>query len=428
MAHAPKRPSLPQLHGLLTAAERTLLDAARNEADATAVPLWLVGGAVRDLALGRDVHDLDLALPADAGSFAAHVVARLDEDARPHATVESEARFGTASIRLALPGHPEARLDLARLRTEHYVAPGALPQVAFVAEVEADLARRDFTVNAMALGLAGGPAGSIADTLADPHGGLDDLAARRLRVIHDRSFEDDATRLWRGARTAALFDLAPDQATARLISEGLPHLDTISGERISAELRFTARRGRSGRTLALAEAWGVLRGTHPALRLDAATTRALRRRTGPLPFEVFMALLLAPLAERTAVLNRLTASRAVAAAVEDTARLIETGARGTAAPETLERLAGASAAARTAARWLDPERQPALQRDLRRWERTRPALDAAALMRLGVPAGPPLGLALDRLRRARYLGTLRTRAEAQRQVRRMIAAGDGAEW
>ncbi|MDA0302644.1 MAG: tRNA nucleotidyltransferase, partial [Chloroflexi bacterium] len=164
----------------MTAPERALLDAARNEANASAVPLWLVGGAVRDLALGRDVHDLDLALAGDAPAFAQRVAARLDEVARAHTTHEAEARFGTASVRLALPGQPEARLDLARLRTEHYVAAGALPEVDFVDAIEADLLRRDFTVNGMALGLAGG----VEDRLADPAGGLDDLAARRLRGFH----------------------------------------------------------------------------------------------------------------------------------------------------------------------------------------------------------------------------------------------------
>ena len=401
------RPSLPQFRELLKPAERALLDPAIAEATTSAIPLWLVGGAVRDLALGRPVHDLDLALPVEAAPFAAAVVARLGIGA----TVEDESRFGTASVRFE-----DARLDLARLRAERYVSPGALPEVTFVDRVEDDLARRDFSVNAMALGLAG----AQADVLVDPFGGLEDLAARRLRVLHARRLAGEATRLWRGARTAAVFDLAPDESTARLIAEGTRYLDTISGDRITAELRFTARRGRSGRTLALAEAWGILRGTHPALRLDASTARALQRRTGPVPFEVFMALLLAPLPERAAILERLSASRAVATTVEQAARLIEAGV-GEATPEALERLAGATEDARTAARWLDPARQPVLQRYLGRWERTRPALDAEALMRLGVPRGPELGVTLDRLRRARYLGTLGTRAEARSAVQQWMA-------
>ena len=406
----------------MTSPAAALLDAACNESDEAFVPLWLVGGAVRDLALGHPAHDLDLALAEDAAPFAARLVARLRDAGYCDVEVESEPRFGTASIRLA--GDTHARLDLARLRQEHYVAPGALPVVEFTGDIEADLARRDFSVNAMALGLAGG----VPDVLVDPFEGIADLAARRLRVLHARSFEDDATRLWRGARTAAVFDLAPDAPTARLIAHGTRYLDTVSGKRISAELGFTARRGRAGRTLALAEAWGVLRGTHPALRLDASTARALRHRAAPLPFEVFMAVLLAPLAERAPILERLSAPRVVATAVEQTARLLAAATGGVATPETLASLDGASEAARTAARWLAPDTQRAFQRDLARWERTRPVLDAAALMRLGVPQGPRLGAALDGLRRARYLGTLVTRTAAEREVRRVIEAGGDAGW
>ena len=403
------RPSLPQLRGLLNSGECALLDAARAEATAAGAALWLVGGAVRDLALGRPVHDLDLAVSVAAYPLALAVAARSSDAAE----VEHEERFGTASVRIE-----GARLDLARLRRERYAAPGALPAVTFVEDIESDLARRDFTVNALALGLTG----AQEDVLVDPFGGMDDLATRRLRALHPRSFIDDATRLWRGARTAAVFDLAPDEDTARLIAEGGRWLDAVSGDRITAELRFTAGRGRSGRTLALAEAWSVLRATHPALHLDASTARALRHRSGAIPFEVFMALLIAPLDERGAILERLSASNSVVATVEQTAQLIEAGRFGVVpTPEHLARLAGASPEARVAARWLDPAGQPALQRALGRWERTRSPIDAEELMRLGVPRGRTLGVTLDRLRRARYLGTLGTRADARRDVRRMMA-------
>ncbi len=399
----------------MTTAQRRLLDAARAEARATGIPLWLVGGAVRDLALGRPPSDLDVAIDGDPRPFVAGLLARLPARVRSGAQFEAEPRFGTASVRVE-----DARLDLARLRTERYVAPGALPTVRFTHDVEADLARRDFTVNAMALRLTDGP----GERFVAPWGGLDDLAARRLRVLHDRSFVDDATRLWRGARTAALSDLVPDEAAARLIAEGTRHLDTVSGERIAAELRLTAARGRAGRTLALAEAWGVLRGTHPALRLDAATARALARRPQPLPFEVLLALLLAPLDGRGGILARLAVPRALATTVEQAAGLLDAP---DASPETLTRLAGTSEAALLAARWLDaarPEgRQPALQRALARWERTRAPIDAAALMRLGIARGPRLGATLDGLRRARYLGTLKTAADARRMALRMIEDG-----
>ncbi|MEI7926447.1 MAG: CCA tRNA nucleotidyltransferase, partial [Chloroflexota bacterium] len=129
----------------MTAPARALLDAASHESDEAAVPLWLVGGAVRDLALGRPAHDLDLALAEDTATFAARVVARLRDVGYEDVEVEVEPRFGTASVRLSAGG-AILRLDLARLRSERYVAPGDLPTVEFTSDLDSDLARRDFSV------------------------------------------------------------------------------------------------------------------------------------------------------------------------------------------------------------------------------------------------------------------------------------------
>ncbi|MCA9848352.1 MAG: CCA tRNA nucleotidyltransferase, partial [Dehalococcoidia bacterium] len=211
------RPTRNALLAALEPASRVLLEAAEDAARALDVGLWLVGGGVRDLAVRRPLHDVDLAFAGDPSAFVDAVAARC-----PEVTVERTDRFGTATI-----ASDEARLDLARLRTERYVVPGALPEVRAAKSIEADLARRDFSVNAIALELV-----PEVDRLIDPYGGIEDLGAGRLRVLHDRSFIDDATRLWRGARTAALFDLEPDAATARLIDEGLRWTEEISGTRL----------------------------------------------------------------------------------------------------------------------------------------------------------------------------------------------------
>src|SRR4051812_3391282 len=145
---------------------------------------YLVGGAVRDLVLGLDRIDLDVAVEAPGEAVAA-LARRIDPGARVH------DRFGTATA-LAAGG----QVDLAATRAELYPSPGALPQVR-PATIAEDLARRDFTVNAMAVPL------TAELRLVDPHGGLDDLQAARLRVLHDRSFIDDPTRALRAARYAA---------------------------------------------------------------------------------------------------------------------------------------------------------------------------------------------------------------------------------
>ena len=152
--------------------------------------VWVVGGAVRDALLGRDPRDLDLVVEGDA----AEVARRLGEEPLLH------ERFGTATA--------NGVVNLAAARRERYEQPGALPEVELGAPIAEDLARRDFTVNAIAVRLADGELQAVP-------GALEDLAARRLRVLHDGSFLDDPTRLLRLVRYAARLRFQIEQATAR---------------------------------------------------------------------------------------------------------------------------------------------------------------------------------------------------------------------
>src|SRR5262245_7821418 len=142
------------------------------------VPAYLVGGAVRDLLLGRDRTDLDVAIEGDVAAL----------EGAPGFVLEREGHFLTGKLQL---GHSE--IDIAQARAETYPGPGALPEVK-PASIGEDLARRDFTINAMAVPLAG------KTELIDPHGGLADLSDGVLRVLHERSFIDDPTRALRAAR------------------------------------------------------------------------------------------------------------------------------------------------------------------------------------------------------------------------------------
>jgi tRNA nucleotidyltransferase (CCA-adding enzyme) len=384
---------------------RVLLRVTTSIATEQGIALWAVGGCVRDLAAGLDVRDLDLAVDVDAAGLASAVARRVGGVA----TVET--RFGTASV--SAGGY---RVDLATLRTERYRRPGALPTVRLGATVEDDLGRRDFSVNAIALGLTGARAGQVVD----PHGGLPDLEARRLRVLHAKSFIDDATRLWRGARYAARLGLRPEPATARLIEEGARWIAPISGQRLWAEFERTAEERRVLTALRLLENWGVLEATSAGFTLSGASRRALRGRRGPVAPAVLLAATAAPLDAdvRGAAVRRLGAPREAARAVDDAVRLLATR---TEAPEALEAASTTAQAVRMAARWLEPQRQRELQRALRRWEWTRPHLDGSDLAELGVPAGPAIGVALRRLRRARYLGTLAGVADERRAVRAWLA-------
>ncbi len=170
--------------------------------------------------------------------------------------VRAHERFGTAAVRV-----DGLEVDLAATRTETYAHPGALPEVR-PASLAADLARRDFTVNAMAVPLAGDPGADRSPSR------LEDLQRGELRVLHPRSFEDDPTRAVRAARYAARYGFALERRTAELI--GHADLSTVSRDRVEAELRRLAAEPEARRAFELLGEWGLLELRPGALELAAA--------------------------------------------------------------------------------------------------------------------------------------------------------------
>ncbi len=244
-------------------------NAARTAAGGTAA--YAVGGPVRDLLRGEPSRDADIAVEGDAVA-----VARRLADALGDGRVTVHSAFGTAVVRAA-----GFRVDLAATRSERYPHPAALPVVS-PAGIDADLARRDFTVNALAAGLSG----PRADELLDPYDGRADLASGTIRILHPGSFRDDPTRIFRAARYAARLAFALDEETegrARdAVADGL--VGELSGARVRAEVVVLL--GESAATLAaalpLAQRLGLLAavgaGMTPAPeeridRLDAVHAR-----------------------------------------------------------------------------------------------------------------------------------------------------------
>jgi tRNA nucleotidyltransferase (CCA-adding enzyme) len=217
---------------------------------------WLVGGAVRDLLLGRDVVDLDVVVEGD-GVAAARSAARATGG-----TVREHGRFGTAAVAAA----DGFAFDVVTARAESYPAPGALPEVR-AGTLEEDLARRDFTVNALALALRDG-------VLREHPGALADLEAGWLRVLHAASFRDDPTRLLRLVRYAARLGFEPEPRTDSLARDaiGAGALDRVSGARIGAELRLLCGEPSAEAALTRAHALGLDAALHPDFepRLDLA--------------------------------------------------------------------------------------------------------------------------------------------------------------
>ena len=233
--------------------------------------MYLVGGAVRDLLLAetgmrakgecppasvQPPRELDVVVEGELEGL----LVALGGKAVMH------DRFGTAIVAVG-----EARIDLARARRERYPQAGALPEVepALLAE---DLHRRDFTINAIALALAGESAGEMT-AVEHAH---EDLAAGRLRVLHDRSFIDDPTRLWRLARYRARLGFELERHTAQLAAQALAQnaLGTVSRARIGAELRLALSEVDAVAALTALRELGVLAALHPRMSFDARLAAA----------------------------------------------------------------------------------------------------------------------------------------------------------
>jgi tRNA nucleotidyltransferase (CCA-adding enzyme) len=216
--------------------------------------VYLVGGAVRDLL--RDVQplDIDVAVEGDALETARVVAERLDGE------VEGYDRFGTATV--VAPG---LSVDFAQTRRESYAAPGALPDVE-PAPLEEDLKRRDFTVNAIAAGLSHDELGVIHD----PVGGERDLRHGVIRVLHERSFVDDPTRIPRAVRYEARLGAAMDPRTEELALEAIDAgaLRTVSGKRVRVELVFLFEEEEMPAAVDRMCRLGIDKAMYPCLRCD----------------------------------------------------------------------------------------------------------------------------------------------------------------
>jgi tRNA nucleotidyltransferase (CCA-adding enzyme) len=217
-------------------------------------PAYLVGGAVRDLLRDAAPLDLDVAIEGDARSAARAVADRLGCEVREY------EGFGTADVIL-----PDELFHFATTREEAYETPGALPRVTPTSLAE-DLRRRDFTVNAMAIGLTGDDVGH----LYDPYGGLGDLEGHTIRVLHDGSFRDDPTRLLRAVRYATRLDFTLEPETERLAREAVAGdaLSTVSGARIGADLMLVLSEDEVGRAVELIRELEIHSALHPELDPD----------------------------------------------------------------------------------------------------------------------------------------------------------------
>ena len=379
---------------------RELAGAARR----LGVDAWIVGGAVRDLWLDRPVLDVDVAVAGDAEPLAREL------ERRGVGRLVALSQAPTQVFRLAGRG---TELDLAQLER---------------GSIEADLGRRDFTVNAIALPLSGGPP-------VDPFGGVRDLARRRLRAVAEKNFEDDPLRALRAARLLATHGLVADRALQGICRRAAPGLASVAPERIRAELAKLLEAPRAAPALTWAARADLL---WPALGVDAPLPARRKLARGCLAFDAPAFARLSPDRRRQGRLALLAAMLGLSAG--QAARWLA-GRRWSredaGAAARLLKLARAAGAVRTADdqwRWLrdaGPKAPEALaviaglgaegRRGSRRLRRRLAAARRGPRVRgsdvlawLDLPPGPQVGTLLGELEIAGLSGRVRTRAQARK--------------
>ena len=395
----------PQLAGLLIEVQ-TLA----GESGAAA---YLVGGPVRDYLLGLPVKDLDVSVVGDAPALAA----RLADAVGGRLTVHQ--RFGTATV--VVQG---ATIDLVTARKETYRQPGALPDVQ-PGDIYDDLARRDFTVNAMALPLTGNNNEPV-----DPHGGRRDLENRVIRTLHPGSFRDDPTRILRAIRYSSRLNFRFADSTLEELGTALAQqaISTISPDRIRHELDRTFDESDPLSALRHAGKLEALNAIHPALSVRHLPGGAADDRRDP---SVWLSALVWPLpaSEAAAFGARINAPSDWARVINDTGRLVsrlhQLEESNLLPSQVCALLDGLSQDALTAATILAPQVQAGyIRRYLDSWWSVAPILRGSDLLQLGVPAGPDVGDALRALRKARLDGITQSRQDEEDLARQWSSTTD----
>ncbi|WP_457630717.1 CBS domain-containing protein [Oceanithermus sp.] len=371
---------------------RLVLDALAAEYPQGAI--YLVGGAVRDALLGEASPDVDLVLEGVEPAAAARFLTR-----RFGGSHGVHYAFQTAHASLDLG----IEVDLATAREEDYPSPGALPRVRS-STLARDLARRDFTVNAMAYRIAPRP-----PALIDPYGGLEDLEKRLLRPLHPLSFVEDPSRVMRGIRLAARLDFSFDAEAERQIRAlaALERVPEAASSRLRRELMLLFAEPSPLKALRLASEYGMLQKLY-GLRLEGEVAEAIARlesirpEQAPRP-EAYLLLALLGAEDPEAFVERFHFPRRYLAYLEMLRN----------PPAEASRLRDAGPALTQAFVALHPERESWVYRPERH-------LRGRDLLELGLEPGPLVGRILREVEEARKRGEVSGFDEELTLARKLI--------
>ena len=384
--------------------------------------LYLVGGVVRDLLLGQTNLDLDLVVEGNAIELAQHL-AEINQG-----KIITHPRFNTAKLQWN-----KWSVDLATARSETYAKPGALPTVK-LSSISNDLFRRDFTINAMAIYVNSTRYGE----LLDPHGGKDDLKHKLIRVLHEKSFTDDATRIWRGLRYEQRLNFQLERTTLQLLKRDIPRLDTISADRMRYEVECILRERYPEKVLRRADELKVLPKLHPALEGNGwlaekfEQARQLYYPNLP-PVELYLALLAYRLTdeENENLISRLRLPKPPAQTLREAISFksnLQSLANPKLTPSRIYHLLHDYSSPAIIANSLACNSSTVSQHIhlfLNKLRYVKPALTGKDLKRMGIAPGPSIGIILHQLHEARLDRKITTKQDEESLVNKWLEAKEG---
>ena len=433
-----KRDIAQRLEAALPPALLALLRLVSQEAAALGMPLYAVGGFVRDLLLGVRNWDVDLVVEGDAIALAQRLARTYGGRVRSH------KRFGTAKWILPQKdfvvqgeGLPSS-LDLVTARTEFYEHPTALPTVER-SSIKQDLHRRDFTINTLAIRLDGDHWGELLDF----YGGLEDLQRGIIRVLHSLSFVEDPTRILRAVRFEQRFGFRIEPRTEELIADARDLLARVSGPRIAHELFLIFQEAEPEKALRRLHDLGVLQHIHAALHYTPAVETRFRRlrkvlQRYPPPAAIpilYWAQWVYDLSPNDihALGERLQFDRETRQVLADTLFLRDHRAQLTAETTPPSQIVRLMERRHPAAFWsvAVAEDHPRLWERysayMEQWRHVKPTVDGTYLREvMGLKPGPLYGRLLRRLRDAWLDGEIQTPEEEKALLQRLVAEGERA--
>ena len=378
--------------------------------------IYLVGGVVRDILLKRTNFDLDLVVEGDAPNLANMLSESIGGQVLVH------RQFGTAKLR-----REEFNIDFTTARAETYTRPGALPSVK-PGSIEDDLYRRDFTINSMAISLNATDFGE----LLDPYNGKRDLKNKLIRILHNKSFIDDATRILRAVRYEQRFDFQIENGTESLLRKDVSMLNTISGDRIRHEIELILKEAYPEKILRRADDLGILKEIHVSIQSNGWIEHAFKHArsiTSRPSLALYLSLFLYRSSYKDAedIITKLKIPKAPATAVRDTLYLKENHpsmAEDELPFSSIYRLLKKRSPTAVKANAIATESDIVRERlnlYLNKLRYVKISLNGDDLKKMGLPTGPQMGEIIKKLYTAKLDQKVKTKKDEEDFVRRWLS-------